>query len=144
MIPPRSFQPQPLHPRPTANISSTPRELYKRDGLNHASARHTNPGPSGDKIINSSIKLGAIHGLLNTAAFGYSSYALWSRWGSKFKGLAVPRAQVWISALMIPAVGLSAALGGDLVYAKGVGVQRMGEAKEVREEGLREVVGARK
>jgi len=45
---------------------------------------------------------------------------------------------------MIPAVGISAALGGDLVYAKGVGVQRMGEAKEVREEGLREVVGARK
>jgi len=111
-------------------------EIYKKDGLNRKDKLLTNPGASGEEVINSSIKIGMWHGILNTAAFGYSSYAVWSRWG--LKGFPASRAQILISALMIPAVGVSAAFGGDLVYGKGIGVQRMGPALEEKEAGIRE------
>jgi uncharacterized membrane protein len=76
------------------------------------------------------------HGLLNTAAFGYSSYAVWSRWGKRAVHFAPTRMQILVSALMIPGVGVSAWLGGELVYGKGVGVQRMGPALEVKMQGI--------
>jgi len=87
-------------------------ELYKRNGINHQDKKLTNPGKSGDEIIDKSINVGMWHGILNTASFVYSGYAVWSRIGKEF--WRPTGRQVWISALMVPAVGVSAALGGEL------------------------------
>jgi hypothetical protein len=38
----------------------------------------------------------------------------------------------------LPGVALSAALGGELVYGKGIGVQRMGGARDEKVAGLKE------
>lgn len=76
------------------------------------------------------------HGILNTAAFGYSGYAVWSRWGKRATNFAPTRLQILISALMIPGVAVSAALGGELVYGKGIGVQRMGSALDIKQRGI--------
>lgn len=87
-------------------------ELYKRNGINHQDKKLTNPGKSGDEIIDKSINVGMWHGILNTASFVYSGYAVWSRIGKEF--WKPTGRQVLISAVMVPAVGLSAALGGEL------------------------------
>ncbi|KAH6638623.1 hypothetical protein BKA67DRAFT_588986 [Truncatella angustata] len=109
-------------------------ELYKKDGLNYKDKKLTNPGRSGDDIINRSINVGAAHGILNAVAFGVSMYAIISRW--KVPGCIPGRASIWLSALTFPGLALSAALGGELVYGKGVGVQRMGNARDEKIAGL--------
>lgn len=111
-------------------------ELYKTGGINREDKMRTNPGPSGKDVVDSSVKIGMWHGILNTAAFGYSAYVAWSRWG--IKEFRPTRAQVLVSALMVPGVAVSAALGGELVYGKGIGVQRMGPALEEKLEGIKE------
>jgi len=44
---------------------------------------------------------------------------------------------------MVPSVALSAALGGELVYGKGVGVQRMGYGLDEKLAGIKENKGKR-
>lgn len=111
-------------------------ELYKTGGINREDKLRTNPGESGKEVIDSSVKIGMWHGILNTAAFGYSAYVAWSRWG--IKEFRPSRAQVLLSALMVPGVAISAALGGHLVYAHGIGVQRMGHALDEKVAGIKE------
>ncbi|KAL7424592.1 hypothetical protein Q5752_000276 [Cryptotrichosporon argae] len=53
--------------------------------------------------------------------------------GRKSVGYALPRTNVVLSALALPALGYSAYLGGKLVYEYGVGVQRQGSGKEIKE-----------
>jgi len=101
-----------------------------------AAKKLTNPGNSGDEMIRSSVKIGVVHGLLNTVAFGVSGYAWYSRIGSP--AFAPGRLGIWLSVLTLPGVALSAALGGELVYGKGVGVQRMGYARDEKVAGLKE------
>ncbi|KAK4553801.1 hypothetical protein LTR86_008976 [Recurvomyces mirabilis] len=97
-------------------------EIYKQDGLNHVDKKMTNPGKSGEDVISSSVKIRAVHGILNTVAF------------------AVSGTGVLLSVLTLPGVAVSAALGAELVYGKGIGVQRMGPAREEKESGMRENV----
>lgn len=111
-------------------------ELYKKGGMNYNDKKLTNPGKSGDDIINRSINVGAVHGVLNAVAFGVSTYAAFSRW--KVPGFVPGRASIWLSALTFPGLVLSAGLGGELVYGKGVGVQRMGNARDEKIAGLEE------
>lgn len=84
------------------------------------------------------VRIGLLHGALNAVAFGVSTYAVVSRRG--VKGFAPGRASVILSALTIPGVAWSAALGGELVYKEGVGVQRMGGGLDQKKEGIRENV----
>ncbi|KAK5132578.1 hypothetical protein LTR08_008837 [Meristemomyces frigidus] len=111
-------------------------ELYKSDGLNRKDKKLTNPGASGDEVIRSSVNIGAVHGILNTVAFGVSGYAWYSRIRSP--AFAPGRLAIWLSVLTLPGVALSAALGGELVYGKGIGVQRMGAALDEKVAGLKE------
>lgn len=48
---------------------------------------------------------------------------------------------VIVSGFIVGAVGYAAILGGTLVYARGVGVQRMGEGLEFKQRKEREVKG---
>jgi hypothetical protein len=111
-------------------------ELYKSDGLNRKDKKLTNPGESGDRVISSSVKVGVVHGVLNAVAFGVSGYAWYSR--IRRPAFAPGRLGIWLSALTLPGVALSAALGGELVYGKGIGVQRMGGARDEKVAGLKE------
>lgn len=113
-------------------------EIYKKDGINRKDKKLTNPGKSGDEVIDSSVTIGAVHGILNTVAFAVSSYAIYSRVGRR-PNFTPGRAGIWLSALTLPGVALSAALGGHLVYANGIGVQRMGPAKDEKVAGLKEI-----
>ncbi|KAK3669264.1 hypothetical protein LTR78_010871 [Recurvomyces mirabilis] len=113
-------------------------EIYKQGGLNHADKKMTNPGKSGEDVISSSVKIGAVHGILNTVAFAVSGYAVWSR--LRQPNFAPGRTGVLLSVLTLPGVAVSAALGAELVYGKGIGVQRMGPAREEKEAGMRENV----
>jgi uncharacterized membrane protein len=111
-------------------------ELYKKSGINYTDKKLTNPGESGDEVIKRSVNIGAVHGILNAVAFGVSGYAWYSRIGRP--SFAQSRLGIWLSALTLPGVALSAALGGELVYGKGVGVQRMGWGLEEKKAGIEE------
>jgi uncharacterized membrane protein len=57
-----------------------------------------------------------------------------SRWvRRKSATLALPQFNAGLSAVAIPIFLYSAYLGGSLVYEYGVGVQRQGHAKEIKE-----------
>ncbi|KAG9672491.1 hypothetical protein KCU99_g594, partial [Aureobasidium melanogenum] len=88
-------------------------ELYKKGGINQKDKELTNP-KSHEDINSRSIKIGLAHGALNFVAAGVSTV------------------------LTLPGVALSAALGGELVYGKGVGVQRMGYALDEKKQGMKE------
>ncbi|KAK5701708.1 hypothetical protein LTR97_004526 [Elasticomyces elasticus] len=118
-------------------------EIYKSDGLNRKDKKLTNPGKSGDEIVDSSVKIGAVHGILNAVAFAVSGYVVWSRIGRR-PNFTPGRTGIWLSALTLPGVAVSAALGGELVYGKGIGVQRMGAAKDEKEAGIHEIAGAKR
>lgn len=110
-------------------------ELYKKGGINRKDKELTNP-KSHEDIIDRSVKIGIAHGALNFVAVGVSTYALWSR--RRVPSFAPGRASILLSALTLPGVALSAALGGELVYGKGIGVQRMGNALDEKVEGYKE------
>jgi len=76
------------------------------------------------------------HGALNFVAAGVSTYAVLSR--RKVPSFTPSRVSILLSVLALPGVALSAALGGELVYGKGIGVQRMGHALDEKEQGMRE------
>ncbi|KAH6646541.1 hypothetical protein BKA67DRAFT_662950 [Truncatella angustata] len=111
-------------------------ELYKKDGLNYKNKKLTNQGKSRDNIINRSINTGAAYGILNAMAFGLSTYAIFLRW--KVPQFVPGWASIWLSALAFPGLELSAALGGELMYKKGVGVQRMGNVRDENIVGIEE------
>jgi uncharacterized membrane protein len=111
-------------------------ELYRKGGINQEDKKRTNPCKSGDEVVDSSIKIGAVHGVLNAVAFGVSGYAVWTRF--RTPNFAPGRTSLILSVLTLPGVAISAALGGELVYGKGIGVQRMGPAKDVKEAGMKE------
>lgn len=115
-------------------------ELYKRGGINRRDQELTNPG-SHEEVNARSVRIGLAHGALNVVAAGVSTYAVWTRRG--VKAFAPGRASIWLGALMVPSVALSAALGGELVYGKGVGVQRMGYGLDEKLAGIKENKGKR-
>jgi hypothetical protein len=110
-------------------------ELYKNGGINRMDKELTHPR-SHEDLIDRSIKIGIAHGALNFVAAGVSTYAALSR--RKVPSFAPGRASILLSVLMLPGVALSAALGGELVYGKGIGVQRMGNALDEKKQGLKE------
>ncbi|KAJ4344603.1 uncharacterized protein N0V89_012347 [Didymosphaeria variabile] len=112
-------------------------ELYKARGINRTDKQLTNPKTHSD-VVDRSINIGLVHGALNAVAFGVSTYAVVSRRG--VKAWAPGRTSVILSALTLPGVALSAALGGELVYKDGVGVQRMGGGLDEKREGIKENV----
>lgn len=110
-------------------------ELYKTGGINRKDKEQTNP-KSHSKAVCSSVKIGVAHGLLNTVALCVSIYAIWSR---RLAPNFIPgRMSVLLSMLTLPGLVFSAALGGELVYGKGVGVARMGNAKDEKVQGFDE------
>ncbi|KAF2765465.1 hypothetical protein EJ03DRAFT_279975, partial [Teratosphaeria nubilosa] len=115
-------------------------ELYKKGGINRVDKEAvTNPGKSGKEVVDRSITYGALHGVLNTVAFAVSSYAIYARY--RIPGFVPGRASILLSGLTLPGVALSAALGGELVYGKGVGVQRMGYGLDEKKAGIEEAKG---
>ncbi|KAH0283446.1 hypothetical protein M436DRAFT_64303 [Aureobasidium namibiae CBS 147.97] len=110
-------------------------ELYKRGGINKKDKELTHPR-SHENINNLSIKIGLAHGALNFVAAGVSTYAVWTR--RKVPGFTPGKVSILLSVLTLPGVALSAALGGELVYGKGVGVQRMGNALDEKKQGIKE------
>ncbi|KAJ9629914.1 hypothetical protein H2203_002299 [Taxawa tesnikishii (nom. ined.)] len=110
-------------------------ELYKTGGINRKDKEQTNP-KTANEVIDSSVKIGVAHGALNAVAFGVSTYAIWARRG--VPNFAPGRASIILSLLTLPGVALSAALGGELVYGKGIGVARMGPAKDEKVQGYEE------
>ncbi|KAK0943486.1 hypothetical protein LTR48_002585 [Friedmanniomyces endolithicus] len=118
-------------------------EIYRSDGLNRRDKKLTHPGTSGDEIVKSSIAVGAVHGMLNAVAFAVSGYAVWSRM-SRRPTFTPGRTGIWLSALTLPGVAVSAALGGELVYGKGIGVQRMGAARDEKVAGIKEIERAKR
>ncbi|KAK1029485.1 hypothetical protein LTR33_017230 [Friedmanniomyces endolithicus] len=109
-------------------------EIYRSNGLNRRDKKLTNPGMSGDEIVKSSVAIGAVHGMLNAVAFAVSGRPTFTP----------GRTGIWLSALTLPGVAVSAALGGELVYGKGIGVQRMGAAREEKVAGIKEIEGAKR
>ncbi|KAK7987000.1 hypothetical protein PG988_001988 [Apiospora saccharicola] len=127
-------------------------ELYKAGGLNRRDKELTHTRSHRD-VVDSSVKLGAVHGLLNAVALGVSGYALWTRWvgergialGKSVATVAAPgRLGFWLSLLTLPGLAISAALGGDLVYSKGVGVARVGNARDEKVRGYEEYKESKK
>ncbi|KAG9524146.1 hypothetical protein KCV07_g1928, partial [Aureobasidium melanogenum] len=110
-------------------------ELYKKGGINQKDKELTNP-KSHEDINSRSIRIGLAHGALNLVAAGVSTYAVWTR--RRVPSFAPGRLSILLSVLTLPGVALSAALGGELVYGKGVGVQRMGYALDEKKQGIRE------
>lgn len=116
-------------------------ELYKTGGINRKDKEQTHPR-SHPQVVDSSVKLGVVHGLLNTVALCVSTYAIWSR---RLAPDFMPgRTNVVLGMLTLPGVAISAALGGELVYGKGVGVARMGKAKDEKIQGFEEYKDGRK
>lgn len=91
-----------------------------------------------EEVVQRNVKIGVVHGALNTVALGVSTYAIFARRG--VKGWKAGRGGVVLGALMVPGVAVSAALGGEMVYGEGVGVQRMGGGLEEKRRGVRENV----
>ncbi|TKA49123.1 hypothetical protein B0A54_01199 [Friedmanniomyces endolithicus] len=118
-------------------------EIYRSNGLHRRDKKITNPGKSGDEIVDSSVTIGAVQGMLSAVAFAVSGYAVWSRM-SRRPTFMPRRMGIWLSALTFPGVAVSAALGGALVYGKGIGVQRMGAARNGKVAGIKEIEGAKR
>ncbi|GAA5893269.1 hypothetical protein JCM8208_004393 [Rhodotorula glutinis] len=81
---------------------------------------------SGEKL-----KVTLLHATLNDIVLGIAAYNWWVR--RQDKDLLLPYTNALLSAAAIPVFIYSAYLGGSLVYQYGVGVQRQGEAAEVKE-----------
>lgn len=115
-------------------------EIYKKGGINRKDKELSNPKSHKD-IVDRSVEIGLAHGALSFAAVGASTCAVWPR--RKAAGFAPGRAGILLSTLMLPAVALNAVLGGELVYGKRVGVQRVGGGLEEKWEGKQEAMEIR-
>lgn len=85
---------------------------------------------------NQKVKVMLIHALLNDVAVAGAIFNWWSR--SKVEGYMISGANALVSGVILGGVIFSAYLGGSLVYKHGVGVQRQGEGKEIKEKTLKE------
>jgi uncharacterized membrane protein len=91
---------------------------------------------NGLDMSNPKIKTMVLHALLNDVAIAGAFYNYWTR--STTEGYLPSAMNVLISSLMLGGVMYSAYLGGSLVYKHGVGVQRQGEGKEIKEKTMSE------
>jgi len=81
--------------------------------------------------MNPTVRIGLLHAIANDVALATSVHAIWARMSTRnFDG---GDTAVLMSALMLPALMWSGYLGGSLVYEYGVGVQRMGTAKQIKD-----------
>jgi len=83
------------------------------------------------KNLDPVVKVTLIHAGLNDLAIAGAAYNWLSRRGRT--GFAVETSNCLISAVILGGVMYSAFLGGSLIYAHGVGVQRQGKGKEEKE-----------
>jgi uncharacterized membrane protein len=83
-------------------------------------------------LSNPKVRTATIHALLNDVAIVGAFYNYWTK--NKRVGFMIDDVNVGISAVILGGLIYSAALGGTLVYKYGVGVQRQGEGKTMREE----------
>jgi uncharacterized membrane protein len=83
-----------------------------------------------DNGINPRVKLGIAHALLNDVTLVVAVWNWYSR--RSVPGYAPSALNVILSTAMIPTLLFSAFLGGSMVYKYGVGVQRMGEAADIK------------
>ncbi|KAF2403779.1 hypothetical protein EJ06DRAFT_579719 [Trichodelitschia bisporula] len=82
------------------------------------------------------MKMAFAHAVLNDAVFLVSAYNWWTRRSVPYY---IPgTANVWLSALAMGMLMASGYLGGQMVYRHGVGVERQGTAKRLKEEGKAE------
>jgi uncharacterized membrane protein len=91
---------------------------------------------NGLDMSNPKIKTTVLHALLNDVAVVGAFYNYWTR--STTEGYLPSATNVLISSVMLGGVMYSAYLGGSLVYKHGVGVQRQGEGKEIKEKTMSE------
>jgi uncharacterized membrane protein len=91
---------------------------------------------NGLDMSNPKVKVMAIHALLNDVAVAGAFYNYWTR--SKAEGFLPSGVNVLISSVMLGGVIYSAYLGGSLVYKHGVGVQRQGDGKVIKEKMMNE------
>jgi uncharacterized membrane protein len=85
---------------------------------------------------NQKVKVMIIHALLNDVAIAGAMYNWWSR--RKVDGYMISGTNAFVSGVLLGGVMFSAYLGGSLVYKHGVGVQRQGEGKEIKEKSMKE------
>ena len=85
---------------------------------------------------NPKVKVMIIHALLNDVAVAGALYNWWTR--SQVDGYMITGANTFVSAILFGGVIFSAYLGGSLVYKHGVGVQRQGEGKEIKEKTMKQ------
>jgi len=91
---------------------------------------------NGLDMSNPKVKVTVIHALLNYIAVTGTFYNYWTR--SKAEGFLPGGMNVLISSVMLGGVIYSVYLGGSLVYKHGVGVQRQGEGKAIKEKMMSE------
>jgi uncharacterized membrane protein len=90
---------------------------------------------NGLDLQNPKVKVMVIHALLNDIAVAGAIYNWWSK--SKVDGYVVSDTNTLISSVLLGGVIYSAYLGGSLVYKYGVGVQRQGDGKAIKEKNMK-------
>lgn len=93
--------------------------------------------PNGERVVvskgtNPTVREGLIHGALNVGALMVSVYNWYTR--RNVRGFEPSATNIVLSGLTLPMMMFSAYLGGSLVYEYGVGVQRQGEAAQIKED----------
>jgi uncharacterized membrane protein len=91
---------------------------------------------NGLDMLNPKVKVVVAHALLNDVAVAGAFYNYWTR--SKAEWFMPSCVNVLISSVMLGGVICSAYLGGSLVYTHGVGVQRQGDGKAIKEKTMSE------
>ncbi|BGP15408.1 hypothetical protein JCM10213_005092 [Rhodosporidiobolus nylandii] len=81
-------------------------------------------------VAGEKLKTTLTHATLNDFVIGVATYNWWTR--RKSADLILPRSNALLAAIALPVFFYSAYLGASLVYEYGVGVQRQGEAAEVK------------
>ncbi|GAA5986052.1 hypothetical protein JCM11641_005539 [Rhodosporidiobolus odoratus] len=82
-------------------------------------------------VAGEKLKTTLTHATLNDIVLGVAAYNWWVRRQSS--SLTLPNFNALLSAVAVPLFFYSAYLGASLVYEYGVGVQRQGEAAEIKE-----------
>jgi len=87
---------------------------------------------NGLDLSNPKVRTTITHASLNDLAIGLAAYNWYTRRG--VDGYAINGVNAAISAVMFLGTAYSGYLGGGLVYARGVGVQRQGSGAELKKE----------
>jgi len=77
------------------------------------------------------------HAALNDVSVAAAGYNWWTM--RNVAGFVPSTTNAAVAALIFAGIGVSGYLGGSLSYKYGVGVQRMGEAKDIRDAEVREI-----